>query len=56
MQDRTVETSVTYPHRIKIDPGSKTTGIAVLQEQTGRVTAALVLISRPGGVYRAGGV
>ncbi|MBV8315346.1 MAG: HNH endonuclease [Planctomycetaceae bacterium] len=28
-------------HRIKIDPGSKTTGIAVVQEATGRVVAAV---------------
>jgi hypothetical protein len=41
LQDRTVEDSVTHPHRIKIDPGSKTTGIAVVQEETGRVTNAL---------------
>ncbi|MGK7872821.1 MAG: RRXRR domain-containing protein, partial [Xenococcaceae cyanobacterium] len=41
MQSRTVEESVTHPHRLKIDPGSKTTGIAIVQESTGRVTNAL---------------
>lgn len=46
LQDRTVEDSVTHPHRVKIDPGSKTTGIAVLQEETGRVTSALLISHR----------
>lgn len=47
LQDRTVEESTVHPHRIKIDPGSKTSGIAVVQEETGRVTSAL-LISHKG--------
>jgi 5-methylcytosine-specific restriction endonuclease McrA len=46
LQDRSVEESVTQPHRIKIDPGSKTTGIAVVQEETGRVTNALEVSHR----------
>lgn len=46
LQDRTVKDSVTHPHRIKIDPGSKTTGIAVVQEETGRVTNALEISHR----------
>ncbi len=46
MQDRDVDNSVTHPHRIKIDPGSKTTGIAIVQEKTGRVTSALVVNHR----------
>jgi len=46
LQDRTVEESTTHPHRIKIDPGSKTTGVAVVQEQTGRVTNALEISHR----------
>jgi 5-methylcytosine-specific restriction endonuclease McrA len=46
LQDRTVEDSVIHPHRIKIDPGSKTTGIAVVQEDTGRVTSALLISHR----------
>ena len=41
LQDRTLADSVTHPHRIKIDHGSKTTGIAVVQEETGRITNAL---------------
>ncbi|KKD38733.1 MAG: RNA-guided endonuclease IscB [Limnoraphis robusta] len=44
--DRTFEDSVTHSHRIKIDPGSKTTGIAIVQEETGRVTTALEISHR----------
>jgi hypothetical protein len=46
LQDRTVEDSVIHSHRIKIDPGSKTSGIAFVQEQTGRVTSALEIAHR----------
>ena len=46
IQDRTVENSTVHPHRIKIDPSSKTTGIAVVQEETGRVTNALEISHR----------
>lgn len=46
MQDRTVEKSAIHPHRIKIDPGSKISGIAIVQEETGRVTNALEISHR----------
>lgn len=46
MTDRTLEESVTHEHRLKLDPGSKTTGIAVVQENTGRVTSAFELTHR----------
>lgn len=46
MQDRTVAQSTVHPHRIKIDPGSRTTGIAVVQPETGRVTNALEISHR----------
>jgi 5-methylcytosine-specific restriction endonuclease McrA len=46
LQDRVLEASVTHSHRIKIDPGSKVTGIAVVQEETGRVTNALEVSHR----------
>ena len=46
LQDRTVEESTVHPHRIKIDPGSKTTGIAVIQDESGRVTNALEISHR----------
>ncbi|NEQ85803.1 MAG: HNH endonuclease [Moorea sp. SIO2I5] len=44
--DRKVEDSVTHFQRLKIDPGSKNTGIAVVQEQTGRVTYAIEIEHR----------
>jgi 5-methylcytosine-specific restriction endonuclease McrA len=46
LQDRVVEKSIVHPHRIKIDPGSKKSGIAVVQEETGRVTNALEVSHR----------
>ncbi|MEO9125772.1 MAG: RNA-guided endonuclease IscB [Microcoleus sp.] len=46
LQDRIAEESTTHSHRIKIDPGSKTSGIAVIQEETGRVTNALEISHR----------
>jgi 5-methylcytosine-specific restriction endonuclease McrA len=46
LQDRVFEALVTHSHRIKIDPGSKVTGIAVVQEETGRVTNALEVSHR----------
>jgi hypothetical protein len=33
-------------HRLKIDPGSKTTGLAVVQEPTGQVVAAAEITHR----------
>ncbi|MBV8384847.1 MAG: HNH endonuclease [Planctomycetaceae bacterium] len=41
LHDRKAEDSVVHEHRIKIDPGSKTTGIAVVREATGAVVAAV---------------
>ena len=35
-----------HEHRIKIDPGSKVTGIAIVQETTGRVVAAVEIEHR----------
>ena len=46
LKDRTAEDSVVHSHRIKLDPGSKTTGIAMVQEETGRVTNALEIQHR----------
>ena len=40
LKDRTAAPSVTHPHRLKLDPGSKTTGVAITQEATGRVVWA----------------
>jgi 5-methylcytosine-specific restriction endonuclease McrA len=43
LKDRTAAESVTHPHRLKFDPGSKTTGIAIVQEQTSEVVWAAEL-------------
>ena len=41
LKDRLAETTPVHEHRIKIDPGSKTTGVAIVQEETGKVVAAV---------------
>src|SRR6266540_503204 len=46
LKDRTRAESVVTTHRVKLDPGSKTTGIAVVQEVTGRVVFAAELTHR----------
>ena len=46
LQARHAEASATYEHRIKVDPGSKTTGVAIVQETTGRVVAAVEIEHR----------
>jgi 5-methylcytosine-specific restriction endonuclease McrA len=46
LNDRTAALSVTRDHRLKIDPGSKTTGIAIVQERTDRVVFAAELAHR----------
>lgn len=43
---RTSAESITHPHRLKLDPGSKTTGIAVVAEMTRRVVWAGELTHR----------
>lgn len=44
LKDRTIEESVTYEHRLKIDPGALTTGLAVLRGNS--VVFAAVLTHR----------
>src|SRR5437867_7372886 len=46
LHDRTVTESVVHAHRLKIDPGSKTTGLAILNETTGQVIFAAELTHR----------
>ncbi|MEI6776862.1 MAG: RNA-guided endonuclease IscB [Chloroflexales bacterium] len=43
---RTAAASITHPYRVKLDPGSKATGIAVVAEATGRVVWAGELTHR----------
>ena len=38
LKDRLAAESVTHPHRLKLDPGSKTTGIAVVAEDFGKLS------------------
>jgi len=37
LQSRELESSVTHNHRVKIDPGSRTTGLALIQESDNRL-------------------
>jgi 5-methylcytosine-specific restriction endonuclease McrA len=53
LKDRTAEESVVHEHRVKIDPGSKTTGIAVVQEETGRVVFAADVEHRGQAIKKA---
>lgn len=46
LRDRTAAVSVTHPHRLKLDPGSRTTGLAIVAEVTGRVVWAGELTHR----------
>lgn len=46
LKDRTVAESVVHAHRVKIDPGSKATGMAVVQETTGQIVAAVEIEHR----------
>lgn len=46
LKHRTAAESVVHEHRLKIDPGSKTTGIAIVQEGTDRVVWAAELAHR----------
>ena len=46
LKDRTAAESVTHAHRLKIDPGSQTTGLTIVQEDTGRVVWAAELTHR----------
>jgi 5-methylcytosine-specific restriction endonuclease McrA len=46
LKDRTAAASTTHPHRVKVDPGSKTTGIAVVAEDANTVVWAAELQHR----------
>lgn len=51
LKDRTVEQSVTHPHVIKVDPGSKTTGLAVARATTTVDTATGEVATAHEGVW-----
>ncbi|NTW01713.1 MAG: HNH endonuclease, partial [Oscillochloris sp.] len=40
LKARTAAASTTHPHRLKLDPGAKTTGIAVVAEDFGELSRA----------------
>ncbi|MBD2364658.1 RRXRR domain-containing protein [Anabaena minutissima FACHB-250] len=46
IKDRELENSVIHPHRVKIDPGSRTTGMTILQENTARCVFACEISHR----------
>ncbi len=53
LKHREAAESATQPHRLKIDPGSKTTGIAIIQEGTDRVVFAAELTHRGQQIHNA---
>lgn len=56
MKDRTARGSTVHPHRLKLDPGSRTTGVAVIREDTpecGRVVFAAHLVHRGAAIREA---
>ncbi|WP_323808853.1 RRXRR domain-containing protein [Nostoc sphaeroides] len=46
IKDRELEYSVTHPHRVKIDPGSRTTGMTIVQDNTARCLFAAEISHR----------
>ncbi|MDZ8066991.1 MAG: RNA-guided endonuclease IscB [Nostoc sp. DedQUE08] len=46
LKGRELENSTAHPHRLKIDPGSKVTGVAIVQECAGRVVGAFEIHHR----------
>lgn len=53
LKERMAAESVTHAHRLKLDPGSRVTGIAVVREETGRVAWAAEVTHR-GQLVHAG--
>lgn len=52
LKDRTLDESAVHPHRVKIDPGSKATGIALVREGAARVVWAAEIEHRGEEVKR----
>jgi hypothetical protein len=53
LKHRTLAQSVTHDHRLKIDPGSQITGLAIVQQQTRRVVWAAELTHRGQQIRKA---
>ncbi len=52
LKDRLLENSIVHSHRVKVDPGAKTTGLAVVQEETARVVWAAELEHRGDVIHK----
>jgi len=52
LKDRAAEESVTHRYRLKIDPGSRVTGLAILCEDTGRLVWAAEMQHRGQEIHR----
>lgn len=50
---RKADTCIVHPHRLKIDPGARTTGLAILQERSGQVVWAAELVHRGQQIHKA---
>jgi 5-methylcytosine-specific restriction endonuclease McrA len=50
---RQADTCTVHPHRLKIDPGARTTGLAILQERSGQVVWAAELVHRGQQIHKA---
>lgn len=53
LRDRLLSTSTIHPHRLKIDPGSRTSGIAIINEATATVAWAAELTHRSVAIRKA---
>ena len=52
LKDRTAAESATHRYRLKIDPGSRTTGLAIICEDTGRLVWAAEIQHRGHEIHR----
>jgi hypothetical protein len=52
LKNRTATEATTHNHRVKIDPGSRFTGLAIVQENTNRVVRAAEIEHRGWQVHK----
>ena len=52
LKDRTAAESTTHRYRLKIDPGSRVTGLAIVREDTGQVVWAAEILHRGEQIHR----
>lgn len=53
LKDRTLEASTVHPHQLKIDPGSKTTGLAIINEATSHIVFGAEINHRGQSVHKS---